>query len=127
MKTYREILNEERPTGGQQHTPGALKSFAKRSKNDASRYMAVHNDPNSGFNKHVNALQKHVAKWTSIDGVGVYQVPGSKIAALPANDKKSSPKWIVFNVETRKEMTQLKKNEVLIWLSKYAVDTEGMK
>jgi hypothetical protein len=125
LKTYREIL-EGRPTGGAQHTPGALKSFAKRSARQGADYKAVHDDPNSGFNRHVNALQKHQAKWTKIDGIGVYQVPGSKIAALPANDKKSSPKWIVFNIDTRKEMTQLKKKEVLVWLSKYAVDTEGM-
>jgi hypothetical protein len=126
MKTYQEILKEARPTGGQQHTPGALKSFAKRSEREGAAYKAVHDDPNSSFNRHVNALQKHQAKWTKIDGIGVYQVPGSKVAALPANDKKSSPKWIIFNVDTRKEMTQLKKKEVLVWLSKYAVDNEGM-
>ena len=108
---FKQYINEERPTGGRQHTSGALKSFAKRSKKEGERYLNIHNDP----------------KWTKIEGIGVYRVPGSKIAALPANDKKSSQNWIIFNVETREEITSLKKKDLFAWLSKYAVDIEGMK
>jgi hypothetical protein len=126
MKTYREIL-EARPTGGAQHTPGSLRSFAKRSEHEGKAYLKVHADPNSAFNKHVNALQNNVPVWTKLDGIDIYQVPGSGIAALPTNDKKSSQNWIVFDVKTRKELTQLKKKELFQWLSRYAVDTEKMR
>ena len=121
------IIWEEIPTGGRQHTKGALKSFGKRLEKDRKRYMSIMNDPNSDFNKHVNALKKNVPEWVKIEGVGVYRVPRSKIAALPVNDKKSSPQWSVFDINTRKELTTLKKKEVFSYLSRYAVDVEGMK
>ncbi len=127
MKTFREILDEARPTGGAQHTPGALKSFAKRSRREGEGYLKVHSDPNSAFNKHVDAIQNNQPVWTKLDGIGIYRVPGSVVAALPTNDKKSSKNWIVFNVKTREELTQLKKKELFAWLSRYAVDTEGMR
>jgi hypothetical protein len=126
MKNYRELL-EARPTGGRQHTPGALKSFGKRLDRETKARRAITHDPNSDFNRHIDAIQNNQPIWTQIDGIGVYRVPGSRIAALPTNDKKSSRTWVVFNVDSRKEMTQVRKNELFGYLARYAVDQEGMR
>lgn len=127
LKKYLTEVKTGVPKGGRQHTSDDLKAFAKRKRKEGEHYLNVHNDPNSSFNRHVRALMKHVPEWTKIEGIGVYRVPNSRVAALPTNDKKSSQDWIVFDVKTRKEITQLKKKELFKWLSRYAVDTEGMK
>lgn len=51
-----------------------------------------------------------------IDGQYVLQVPGSDVAALPVSGRKNAARWTVFNIETREEVTQLKKSELRQWL-----------
>lgn len=127
MKTFNEIIRSGKPKGGEQHTPDSLKSFGRRLDREKKIRDGIFNDPKSGFNRHADAIINNQPKWTKIDGVNVYHVPGSKIAAFPANDKKSSPKWVVFDIEARKELTQISKKELMQYLSRYAVDTEGLK
>lgn len=55
-------------------------------------------------------------EWTTIDGVDVLRVPGSKYAAAPATNRRNAAHWIVFNVDTREESCQLTRRDVRSWL-----------
>lgn len=86
-----------------------------------STYLKTHNDPNSEFNKSVRAIQANQPKWDTLEGQLILRVPGSNFAAIPANGKKNSAKFVVFDVNTREEITFLTKKEVFGWLAKRAI------
>jgi len=119
MKTFKEILLEEIPKNGRQHTDKSLADFKKRQEADAKRDLEADNkrkkdlaDPNSELSKKL----KIAPVWTKLEGQDILQIKGSKYAALPATGKKNSAKFIIFDVNTRKEITYLKKTEVENWL-----------
>jgi len=60
------------------------------------------------------------AVWAKLEGNLILQIPGSKYAALPTTGKKNASAFVVFNVDERKEITQLKKSEVRTWLAQKA-------
>ena len=64
--------------------------------------------------------ERFYAVWTTLDGVDVLQVPGDCVAAFPASGKRGSRVYVVFDVNTREELCQLKKNEVNSWLFRHA-------
>lgn len=65
-------------------------------------------------------------KWTTLEGHSILRVPGSKFAALPLTGKKNARTFAIFNVDDRKELLQLRKKEVSVWLAQKAKD-EGVK
>lgn len=48
-------------------------------------------------------------------------MPGAKYAALPTTGRKNAAVFVVFDVNTREEVVQLKKSEVTGWLAKAAI------
>jgi|GEM_PF-4712454 len=66
------------------------------------------------------------AAWTKIDGVDVLMVPGSDFAAIPASGKRNASNFVVMQISSREEITQLRKSEVTLWLAGKARD-EGVK
>lgn len=110
MKFYKYLKKESK----------SLKSFVKMKKKEYEDYMKIHNDPNSRFNKSLEKSKQNEPQWTKLEGNNILKVKGSKIAALPVTGKKNSAKFIIFNINTRKEITYLKKSEVYSWLTRVA-------
>lgn len=121
MNLIEKYIGEAVPKGGRQHTKGALKSFAKRTRKEAERYKKVHDDPKSAFNIHLKKIEKNKPEWTKLEGHDILKVKGSNFAALPATGKKNAANFVIFNVKTREEIAYLKKKEVNAWLTNKAI------
>lgn len=121
---FNKYLKEEMPKGGRQHTSASLKAFSKRKKKEYEDYIEAHNDPNSRFNKSLKQVEENKPEWTKLEGQDILRVKGSNLAALPATGKKNAANFVVFDINTRKEITYLKKTEVYSWLTKAAIRGE---
>ncbi|MCP4750705.1 MAG: hypothetical protein GY866_07425, partial [Proteobacteria bacterium] len=64
----------------------------------------------------VEEISKRQAEWTELEGQLILKIEGQDVAAIPNSGRKNARSFTVFNIDTRKEIVQLGRDEVRSWL-----------
>ena len=98
----------------------AIRKMAVGFKAAQAREAAWREEQDKTSAERISKNERFCAIWMTLERVDILQVPGDCVAAFPASGKRGSRVYVVFDVNTREELCQLKKNEVNSWLFRHA-------
>lgn len=96
---------------GEQMPRKDLEAFKRRMNKEAedrAEWHRTHKDPPEVVDP----------EWTTLEGQDVLRIEGSKFVAAPITGKKNASRFVVFNIDERKELAQISNKEVNRWLRK---------
>lgn len=96
---------------GEQMPRKDLEAFKRRmdkEKADRDEWHRTHKDPPKVVEP----------EWSTLEGQNVLRIEGSKFVAAPVTGKKNASRFVVFNIDERKELAQISNKEVNSWLRK---------
>ena len=96
---------------GEQMPRKDLEAFKRRMDKEAedrAEWHRTHKDPPKVIDP----------EWSTLDGQDVLRIEGSKFVAAPITGKKNASRYVVFNIDERKELAQISNRDVNRWLRK---------
>lgn len=68
------------------------------------------------YEYHQRLQRQPMPEWEQLEGQWILRIPGRSVAALPTTGKRNATRFVIFDINSREEITQVRKDEVRAWL-----------